>query len=108
MLTRALFVLFVAGCHGDDPGFDLVHVPQSAYVMPKDAASEAEAAASSGDGGNPVIVCIKELEEAGEDGKVSTDYPTCMLEYEGRRFDSRVTERHRKKDDESEVCCYRR
>ena len=55
-----------------------------------------------------IVVCIPELTDPGEDDKVATEFANCLLHHEGRSFDSRATERHRKKDDESQVCCYRR
>jgi hypothetical protein len=61
------------------------------------------------DGGRgSIVVCIPELADPSEDDKVSTEYTSCLLTHEGRSFDTRATERHRKKDDESQVCCYRR
>ncbi len=110
MLTRfaPLVACVMLGCPNSDPGFDVVRVPETAYLTPD---------ASHGDGGRtltrdagslPLIVCIPELEEPGEEDKVATDYTSCPLEHEGRNFDSKATERHRKKDDESAVCCYRR
>ncbi len=113
MLIRVAFVaLFSAwvGCQGTDPGFDVVRVPATAYASADASASRDGGALAQGrDGGRePIVVCIPELSEPTEDDKVSSDFGSCLLHHEGRTFDSHATERHRKKDDESQVCCYRR
>jgi hypothetical protein len=111
MLSRLMIVAAVAGCHGDDPGFDVVRVPQTAYATPDGGGLDASDAAhvATRDGGRePAVVCIPELEEEGNTDDVSEDFPKCLLKHETRTFDSRATTRHRKKDDESEVCCYKR
>jgi hypothetical protein len=109
MLSR-LVALSILGlkCQGTDPGFDVVRVPQTAYVS-SDASAARDGGPLVGDAGRgPIVVCIPELTDPGEDDKVATEFANCLLHHEGRSFDSRATERHRKKDDESQVCCYRR
>jgi hypothetical protein len=110
VLKSALLLLLGIACKNDEPPFEIVRVPQTAYAAPHEGGIGATDADKLGtDGGRePVVVCIPELSEAGEEADVAKDYPTCLLEHEGRKFDNRATERHRKKDDESEVCCYRR
>ena len=108
MLKGIALVLIVASCRDDDPGFEIVRVPQSAYVTAPDAGAQLDGDAAAGDAGlGPLYICIPQLDEPGEGDEVSEDYPSCKLEHEGRKFDKRITERHRNKD-ESEVCCYRR
>jgi hypothetical protein len=101
----------LAGCHNEDPGFDVVRVPMSAYASP-DAASDGDTGPAPDDtrdgGREPIIVCVPEISEPGESEDVSHEFPSCLMKHEGRTFDARATERHRKKDDDSEVCCYRR
>ena len=108
MLSRYVFACAVAlGCHGDDPGFDVVRVPKTAYVSAdasaRTAPGQVDAAADAHEG---LVVCVPESSDPGDE--TAEDYPHCPLKYEDRSFDVRATERHRKRDDESAVCCYRR
>ena len=101
MLTRAPRIVFACAlalaCHDDDPGFEIVRVPMSAYAMPEagaqtDAArAERTADASAG----PLVLCLPK-----------SDDDDCPPAHEGRAYDEHVTTRHRNKGEG--VCCYRR
>ena len=105
MLIRfalASLVLFVA-CRDSDPGFEIVKVPLSAYAA-ADASVKGEGGVAGRDaGGDPVVLCVKP--EKKDDEESSED---CASEYQGRSYDEKATKRHRDKDDESDVCCYRK
>jgi hypothetical protein len=107
MLTRAIFaaIVLVACRDTSDPGFEIVQVPRSAYAT-VDASVDAEGGVAARDGGEPVMLCIPKPEEKKEgDDDESSD---CPSEYEGRTYDEKATTRHRAKDDEGNVCCYRK
>jgi hypothetical protein len=104
MLTAraAAVVMAVAlcACHREaDPGFEIVRVPRSAYVTPHATARDAGADVDAGPG--PLVVCVEEQEDAGEE----TNDEGCPPGYRDRVFDERTTTRHRRKGEE--VCCYR-
>ena len=106
MLTRALVLAarVLTACRDTtDPGFDIVKVPLSAYAS-ADASVDGEGGVAARDGGgDPVVLCVPkpsaDNEESSED---------CPSEYQGRSYDEKATTRHRAKDDESSVCCYRK
>jgi hypothetical protein len=101
MLTRAIFaaVVLVACRDTADPGFEIVKVPLSAYAT-TDASAKGEGGLASGrDGGDPIVLCIKRDDDESSD---------CATEYQDRAYDEKATTRHRAKDDESNVCCYRK
>ena len=104
MLTRSLLLaaLALVACRDtSDPGFDIVKVPLSAYAS-TDASVKGEGGVASRDGGDPVVLCVpkpSENDESSED---------CPSEYQGRSYDEKATTRHRAKDDESNVCCFRK
>ena len=104
MLTRVVFAAaLLVACRDGDPGFEIVKVPASAYG---DAGPRGEGGAiASGEGGHdPVVLCIPKPEGESRDEE-SND---CPNEYENRSYDEKATARHRQKDDESNVCCYRK
>ena len=106
MLSRlaiAALVLLVA-CRDSDPGFEIVKVPASAYA---DASAKGEGGVISGrdGGGDPVVLCVPKPEKKDDDESSDDD---CPAEYQGRNYDEKATTRHRAKDDESNVCCYRK
>jgi hypothetical protein len=105
MLTRfASVALFVVACRDtSDPGFEIVKVPLSAYAA-ADASVAGEGGALARDGGDPIMLCVPKPEKK-EDDDESED---CPSEYQGRSYDEKATTRHRAKDDESTVCCYRK
>ena len=103
-LRLAIVCAAVIGCHGDDPGFDVVRVPRTAYAAP-DAGVHVDS--GQGDAHEVMVVCIQELHDPGDE-EMAQDYPSCPVKHEDRSFDERATERHRKRDDENTVCCYRR
>jgi hypothetical protein len=98
------FACFVIGCRdASDPGFEIVRVPQSAYLAP-DAAPKLDAApvATTTDAGpEPLVLCISR-QDTGEESD------ECPDEHEGRHYDEKATARHRSKGDDSTVCCYRK
>jgi hypothetical protein len=105
MLTRLVALLLVASCDSSDPGFDIVKVPLSAYASP-DASAKVDGAVAVGrDAGDPIVLCIPKPEK--KDDEESND-DDCPNEYQGRSYDEKATTRHRAKDDESNVCCYRK
>jgi hypothetical protein len=112
----ALAALFACACHNDsDLGFDIVKVPLVAYA---DAAPRPDASVARADGGHDaVIVCVAKPGDDDKDKDKTKDNDTddtatndegCPTKHDGRNYDERVTARHRKNADESEVCCYRR
>lgn len=107
MLTRfaCMTLLFVACRDTSDPGFEIVKVPLSAYASPDASAKDEGGEASKPDGGDPVVLCIQKPEK--QEGDESSD-EDCPSEYHGRNYDEKATTRHRAKDDESNVCCYRK
>ena len=105
MLIRlALASLLLVACRdASDPGFEIVKVPLSAYAA-ADASVKGEGGVALGrDAGDPVVLCVKP--EKKDDEESSED---CASEYQGRSYDEKATKRHRDKDDESDVCCYRK
>ncbi len=114
MLTRLCapiaLVAAAIGCRGRDPGFDITRVPESAYASRDGGRSDAESDAAA-DARASIVMCIPEVDSS-DDSKESQEmaegFEKCPQKYEGRTFDPHATERHRKKDGESEVCCYRR
>ena len=100
MLTRAacMALLFVACRDTSDPGFEIVKVPLSAYASPDASAKGDGGVVAERDGGDPVVLCIPKPD----------DEEDCPSEYAGRSYDEKATTRHRAKDDESNVCCYRK
>ena len=106
MLTRAtLAALVLVACDTRDPGFEIVKVPLSAYTAADAGAKGDGGVASARDGGDPVVLCIPKPEK--QEGDESSD-EDCASEYHGRNYDEKATTRHRAKDDESNVCCYRK
>jgi len=108
MLTRACIIVALAlvACRDGDPGFEIVKVPLSAYAA-TDASIKGDGGVASGrDGGDPVVLCIAKPEEKKDDDEESSG--DCPSEYQGRSYDEKATTRHRAKDDESNVCCYRK
>lgn len=107
MLTRfaCTALLFVACRDTSDPGFEIVKVPLSAYAAVDASAKGDAAVASEHDGGDPVVLCIQKPEPQEGDEPSGED---CASEYHGRSYDEKATTRHRAKDDESNVCCYRK
>lgn len=108
MLTRVacMALVFVACRDTRDPGFEIVKVPLSAYAaVDASAKSDAGGVASARDGGDPVVLCVPKPEK--QEGDESSD-DDCPSEYQGRNYDEKATTRHRAKDDESDVCCYRK
>ena len=102
MLTRSTWILFACAlalaCHDEDPGFEIVRVPMSAYAMP-DAGAQTDAASKehAGDAAaGPLVVCVPK----------SDDEDDCPPVHEGRAYDEHVTTRHDGKGES--VCCYRR
>ena len=107
MLRRSLIAaLVLVACRDtNDPGFEIVKVPLSAYAA-ADASAKGEGGVAAGrDGGDPVVLCVPKPEK--QEGDESSD-DDCPSEYQGRSYDEKVTTRHRAKDDESNVCCYRK
>jgi hypothetical protein len=106
MLTRFAFVvaLVLVACRdSSDPGFEIVKVPLSAYAATDASAKGEGGVAIARDGGDPVVLCIPKPEKKDDD-----ESEDCPSEYQGRSYDEKATTRHRAKDDESEVCCYRK
>ncbi len=101
MLKRAAIVFACAlalACHDDDPGFEIVRVPMSAYAMP-DAGAQTDAAHAGHEAdaaAGPLVSCVPK----------SDDDDDCPAAHEGRVYDEHVTTRHRNKGEG--VCCYRR
>jgi hypothetical protein len=108
MLTRAMIVAMVLVACRDtsDPGFEIVKVPRTAYASP-DASATGEGGVATGrdGGGDPVVLCVPKPEK--QEGDESSD-DDCPSAYQGRSYDEKATTRHRAKDDESTVCCYRK
>ena len=107
MLTRStLMALALVACRDtSDPGFEIVKVPLSAYAS-ADASAQGEGGLATGrDGGDPVVLCVPKPEKKDDDESSDED---CPSEYQGRSYDEKATTRHRAKDDESNVCCYRK
>ncbi len=106
MLTRAIIAaLALVACRDtNDPGFEIVKVPLSAYAT-TDASAVDEAGVAARDGGDPLVLCVPKSEEKKDDDDESSD---CASELEGRSYDEKATTRHRAKDDETNVCCYRK
>ena len=102
MLRAVVLCAALVACRNDtDPGFEIVRVPQSAYAMP-DASAPPDAAVESGASeSEPIVVCIQPQSENDDDSD-------CADSYHGRSYDTKATERHRRKDGEEHVCCYRR
>lgn len=113
MLTRALVLACLAcGCHNDDPGFDIVKVPLSAYAA-RDASTDAHGDAHADAGRDLIVICIEKPEEKKEDDEKKDDdeekaEDDCPTTYQDRSYDEKATARHHKNDGEGNVCCYRR
>jgi hypothetical protein len=101
MLTRAIIAaLALVACRDtNDPGFEIVKVPLSAYATTDASATGEGGVASAHDGGDPLVLCIKRDDDESSD---------CASEYQDRAYDEKATTRHRAKGDESNVCCYRK
>ena len=102
MRAVALCVALVACRNDADPGFDIVRVPLSAYAAPDASVqpdAEADAAPSES---QPIVLCIQP--QTPDDDSDSD----CADTYQGRSYDEKATARHRRKDGEEHVCCYRR
>ena len=107
MLTRFACALMLVACRDtSDPGFEIVKVPLSAYAAVDASAKSDAGVASRRDGGDPVVLCIPKSETRADDESSSDE--DCPSEYEDRSYDEKATTRHRQKDDESNVCCYRK
>ncbi|HEY1960439.1 MAG TPA: hypothetical protein VGH28_32735 [Polyangiaceae bacterium] len=104
----ALCAALVACRNDSDPGFEIVRVPLSAYAAP-DASTRADSDAGAAGPGEPepVVLCITPASK-GDDDENSDDDTDCAATHHGRAYDSHATDRHRKKDGEEHVCCYRR
>ena len=101
LLAAVLWSALVACHHDDDPGFEIVRVPQSAYAAPDAGHGDGGPALEKDGGSGPLIVCIP---QPSSDDESSTD---CPETYQGRAYDDRVSTRHRNKGDDA-ACCYRR
>ena len=101
MLRGVVLCAALVACRNDsDPGFEIVRVPLSAYATP-DASAPPDGGTESGPSeSEPIIVCIQPQSD--------DDDSDCADSYHGRSYDEKATERHRRKDGEEHVCCYRR
>ncbi len=110
MLTRHLAAVAVLAlaCHqSNDPGFEIVRVPLSAYASADggkpDAAVQATNDASAAD---PVVLCVPRPDSDSKDD--DEDSSDCPNEYLDRHYDEKATTRHRSKENDSTLCCYRK
>jgi hypothetical protein len=99
--------VLVGGCRGNDPGFDVVRVPATAYASLDGGSSEGGDAGEGGAPSSAMIVCVAAPTEHGDDEEMSSDYDDCPLKRGERTLDEHVTKRHRDKDDQT-ACCYRK
>ena len=74
-------------------------------MPPPDASAQGDGGVASGrDSGDPVAVCVPKPEKKENEKTNDHDCATSTR----RSYDEKATKRHRAKDDESEVCCYRK
>jgi hypothetical protein len=105
-VALAAGIALATGCRHEDPGFEIVRVPRSAYVMPDAGKTDASPSHDSDAGVGPLIVCVPRGKAATEDDE-QEDSDECPPHWDGRNYDPRVTTRHHDRG-ENDVCCYRR
>ena len=107
IVGSAFFAASLFGCPPRDPGFDLIRVPESAYLTLDGGRGEGGADGGDGgktDGSGPPAQCFPVPEDG--DFEADDDFPDCPAAHEGDAIDPQGTQRHR---DKSELlCCYRR
>jgi len=114
-MARALLLLLVAACGGQEqPGFDIVRLPQTAYMPAPDAAASPDSGppdAGPRPAGSfrPVIppLCFAPpTKPPSEDDSAGDPYPECLGYRTGNQYlDRERTERVRGKV-QKPVCCY--
>jgi hypothetical protein len=112
-MSRAILaVLIVAACRGQEqPGFDIVRVPQTAYLTP-DAAPAPDAGApdaSGREGGTfrPSIppLCFTPPPKTPTEDEAVEAFPECTQYHAQQYFDEDRTKRAREKA-QKPLCCY--
>ena len=111
----ACAVVVLMGCHRPDGGeFEVVRLPESAYLA-HDAAPGVDAGAVEGGSGRgtgarkPVMPanCVKPPAKTPSDDEASSDFPECMQSKNDRMYlDPEKTKRVREKMGDEGVCCY--
>lgn len=107
VVGSAFFAASLFGCPPRDPGFDLVRVPESAYLVLDGGPREGGATGGDGgktDGGPATAQCFPVPEEG--DFEADDDFSDCPASHGGDVIDPQATRRHR--DRGEELCCYRR
>ena len=108
VLGSAFLAASLFGCPSRDPGFDLIRVPESAYLAfdgGPDAARSDAGDAGRPDAGTALVQCYPVPPDFDGDFQASDDFTDCPATHDGDAIDVPTTQRHRDKDEA--MCCYR-
>ena len=106
IVGSAFFAASLFGCPPRDPGFDLIRVPETAYLTLDGGLKEGGGDGGDGgksDGGAALAQCFPVPEEG--DFEADDDFPDCPASHDGDAIDPQGTQRHRDKSEA--LCCYR-